>query len=162
VLWLRRRGSPYENSIVTEPPRFHLVDIVASDYEATLAFYRRLGADVEDGLPGEIRHAHIHYDGVEIHVDNEHLAGLYNSSWRAGEQTRVVLGWLVATRDDVDATYADITDAGYDGVQCPYDTFWGARYAVVADPDGHHVGIMSPSDEARRSWPPTPAPASGD
>jgi hypothetical protein len=43
------------------------------DYDATPAFYRRLGAEVEDRLPGEIRHAHIHYDGVDVHIDNEHL-----------------------------------------------------------------------------------------
>ena len=145
---------------MSDPPRFNLVDIVASDYEATLAFYQRLGADVEDGPPGDIRHAHIHYEGVDIHLDNEHLAALYNSSWRSGQQTRVVLGWVVATREDVDATYADMTAGGYPGVQCPYDTFWGARYAIVADPDGHHVGIMSPSDDARKYWPPTPPPTS--
>ena len=53
-------------------------------------------------------------------------------------------------------------EAGYDTVQCPYDTFWGARYAILADPDGLHVGIMSPSDEARKYWPPTSAPPSAD
>jgi uncharacterized glyoxalase superfamily protein PhnB len=145
---------------VTERPRFNLVDIVARDYDATLDFYRKLGADVDDGAPGEIRHTHIHYDGVDVHIDNEHLAGLYNSSWRAGEQTRVVLGWLVPTREDVDATYSDMMSAGHPAVQRPYDTFWGARYAIVADPDGQHVGIMSPSDESRKHWPPVPAPAS--
>ena len=153
---------PCDNPPVTERPRFNLVDIVAHDYDATLTFYRRLGAEVEDGPRGEIRHAHIHYDGVEVHIDNEHLAGLYNSAWRAGEQTRVVLGWQVPTRDDVDATYADMKGAGYDTVQCPYDTFWGARYAIVADPDVLPVGIMSPSDEEQKYWPPTPAPRSAD
>ena len=145
---------------MTDRPLFNLVDIVAHDYEATLAFYRRLGADVEDGPPGDIRHAHIHFDGIEIHLDNEHLAGLYNSSWRSGGQPRVLLGWQVATRGDVDAAFADMTAAGYAGVQIPYDTFWGARYAIVADPDGIHVGLMSPSDEAQKYWPPTPAPTS--
>ena len=143
---------------MSDQPRFNLVDIVAHDFEATVAFYRRLGAGVEDGPPGDIRHAHIHFDGVEIHIDNEHLAGLYNSSWRSGEQTRVVLGWQVATREEVDTTYDDMTAAGHAGVQPPYDTFWGARYAIVADPDGHHVGIMSPPDDTRKYWPPTPAP----
>ena len=147
---------------MTDAPRFNLVDIVARDYDATLAFYRRLGANVDDGVPGEIRHAHIHYDDVEIHIDNEHLAGLYNSSWRSGEQTRVVLGWQVATRDDVDTIYADMNHAGYTTVQCPYDTFWGARYAILRDPDGHHVGIMSPPDDSRKYWPPNPAPTSPD
>jgi uncharacterized glyoxalase superfamily protein PhnB len=29
------------------------------------------------------------------------------------------------------------------------DTFWGARYAVIEDPDGNHVGLMSPIDPER-------------
>jgi uncharacterized glyoxalase superfamily protein PhnB len=32
--------------------------------------------------------------------------------------------------------------------------FWGARYAIVEDPDGNHVGVMSPSDPDRRRAPP--------
>ena len=40
--------------------------------------------------------------------------------------------------------------------QEPYDAFWGARYAVVSDPDGNAVGIMSPVDDAFRSEPPSP------
>lgn len=75
------------------------------------------------------------------------------------ERSRVVLGWQVASRNAVDATYDEMTTAGYAGVQVPYDAFWGARYAIVADPDGNHVGIMSPSDESRKYWPPTPTPA---
>lgn len=27
----------------------------------------------------------------------------------------------------------------------------GARYAIVEDPDGNYVGVMSPSDPARRA-----------
>jgi hypothetical protein len=32
----------------------------------------------------------------------------------------------------------------------------GARYAVVTDPDGNAVGLMSPIDSARKTMPPTP------
>ncbi len=41
--------------------------------------------------------------------------------------------------------------------QDPYDAFWGARYAVVSDPDGNGVGIMSPPDPAMRTAPPEPS-----
>ena len=30
-----------------------------------------------------------------------------------------------------------------------YDAFWGARYAIVEDPDGHTVGLMGPIDRTR-------------
>jgi hypothetical protein len=52
----------------------------------------------------------------------------------------------------------DGPDLAYQGRQPPYDTFWGARYAVLADPDGNDVGIMSPVDESRRFWPPKESP----
>ena len=54
--------------------------------------------------------------------------------------------------------HAELIAAGYEGRQLPYDTFWGARYAVVADPDGHDVGIMSPLDDRHRSWRPKQSP----
>jgi uncharacterized glyoxalase superfamily protein PhnB len=147
---------------VNQSPRFNLVDIVAHDFDASVAFYRHLGADIDEGLPGDIRHAEFEYDGVQIHIDNEHLAGLYNASWRSGEQPRVVLGFQVPTREAVDATYDGIISAGYRAVQCPYDAFWGARYAIVADPDSQHVGIMSPIDETMKHWPPRPSPEPAD
>ncbi|WP_342782045.1 VOC family protein [Trebonia kvetii] len=40
--------------------------------------------------------------------------------------------------------YADLVATGYRGQQPPYDAFWGARYAVIEDPDGNAAGIMSP------------------
>ena len=58
----------------------------------------------------------------------------------------------------VDDTYTDITSAGYSGRQQPYDAFWGARYAIVEDPDGNPVGLLSPIDAARKPWPPAPPP----
>ena len=62
----------------------------------------------------------------------------------------------MATREDVDDLYAELTSAGYVGQQAPYDAFWGARYAIVEDPSGNSVGLMSPIDEARRAAPPSP------
>jgi uncharacterized glyoxalase superfamily protein PhnB len=47
-----------------------------------------------------------------------------------------------------------VTGAGYGSQQPPYDAFWGSRYAIVEDPDGNAVGLMSPVDPTRRSTPP--------
>jgi catechol 2,3-dioxygenase-like lactoylglutathione lyase family enzyme len=139
------------------------LNLVARDYDATLAFYRRLGLDIpERRAPGfDHRHAEVTLaNGFVLEFDDEGLASLYNAGWRRpGGGSRALIGFSVATREDVDARYADLVAAGYEGRQPPYDTFWGARYAVVADPDGNDVGIMSPLDDARRSWPPVPSPA---
>jgi uncharacterized glyoxalase superfamily protein PhnB len=44
----------------------------------------------------------------------------------------------------VDATYADLVGAGYEGHLEPWDAFWGQRYAAVNDPDGHTVDLFAP------------------
>ena len=73
--------------------------------------------------------------------------------------TRVVLGFAVASREAVDEIYTDLTGAGHAARQPPYDALWGARYAIVEDPDGNNVGLMSPIEDSRKSWPPQPPPA---
>ena len=143
-------------------PVLHQLNLVARDFDATLAFYRRLGVDVPDGpaTPDGIRHAEVAFpSGLVLEFDNHTLARTYNAAWRRPEGgSRALIGFSLPTREAVDALYADLTASGYEGRQPPYDTFWGARYAVVADPDGTDVGLMSPLDPARRTWPPKDSP----
>ena len=149
--------------MATVRPVLNQLNLVARDFNATLAFYRCLGVDVPDGSssPEGVRHAEVTLaNGFVLEFDNETLAGLYNAAWRKpGGTSRALLGFSVPTREEVDRLYEELTTAGYKGRQPPYDTFWGARYAVLADPDGNDVGLMSPLDESRRSWPPKNSPA---
>jgi lactoylglutathione lyase len=43
--------------------------------------------------------------------------------------------------DDVDAAYAELVDAGAEGVTRPTDRPWGQRTAYLRDPDGHLVEL---------------------
>jgi uncharacterized glyoxalase superfamily protein PhnB len=143
-------------------PVLNQLNIVARDFDATIAFYRRLGVDVPDmpASPDGIRHSEVTLaNGFVLEFDNLTLARVYNAAWRKTDSSRALIGFSVPTRDAVDVLFAELTAAGYEGRQPPYDTFWGARYAVIADPDGNDVGIMSPLDNARRSWPPKQSPA---
>ncbi len=65
-----------------------------------------------------------------------------------------MIGFRLPTRDAVDETYADLIAHEHQGLQPPYDVFWGSRYAIVEDPDGNPVGLMSPADGDHRSAPP--------
>jgi catechol 2,3-dioxygenase-like lactoylglutathione lyase family enzyme len=145
-----------------ERPVLNQLNLVARDFDASLAFYRRLGLDLDVRARPDFRHRHAEIvlaNGFVLELDDEPLARLYNAGWRrAGGGSRALIGFSVPTREAVDRRYAELLAAGYAGRQRPYDTFWGARYAVVADPDGNEVGLMSPLDERRRSWPPVPSP----
>ena len=81
-------------------------------------------------------------------MDSSEFARHWNRGWRGGMG---VLGFKADSRERVDEIYADLTAARYRGQQPPYDAFFGARYAVVEDPDGNAIGIMSPADPDRRS-----------
>ena len=135
------------------------INIVVSDMDAALDFYRRLGIEIQETLPEwQAHHRSADMDaGVALDLDSAAFAPHWNAGWPAS-QPGVVVGFRVATREDVDGLFEELTEAGYVGQQAPYDAFWGARYAIVEDPSGNAVGLMSPLDPARRSAPP-PAPA---
>ncbi len=139
----------------------HLIDLVTADMDATVAFYRALGITIPETAIWKTESGRHHVDltmpgGMTIHFDSPALAKVYNKGYRkpTGTGSRVVIGFRVATRDDVDRTHRKLTELGHKSPQPPYDAFWGARYAIVEDPDGNHVGIMSPLDPARRGGPP--------
>lgn len=136
--------------------RLDQVNIVVRDMEAMSAFYERLGVPIQSGLPQWAPHHRNTgtVDGIDIDLDSDQFAAVWNVGWPGGGG--VVLGFRVDSREEVDRRYEDLTAAGYTGQQRPYDAFWGARFAVVADPDGNAVALMSPPDEALRTPPPLP------
>lgn len=143
-------------------PAFSTISIVARDPAASIAFYRLLGLDLEDhsGDEGDITHITVRgTKPADLDIDSQNLAEIYNAGARTGRSRGVVIGFSVGSRQEVDDLYAMLTAAGHEGLQPPWDAFWGARYAVVADPDGNDVGIMSPMDDTMRAWPPTPSPS---
>lgn len=134
--------------------RLDQVNVVVRDMEAMSAFYERLGVPIQSGLPQWAPHHRNTgtVDGIDIDLDSDQFAAVWNVGWPGGGG--VVLGFRVDSREEVDRRYEDLTAAGYTGQQPPYDAFWG--YAVVADPDGNAVALMSPLDEALRTPPPPP------
>ena len=133
------------------------LNIVVRDLDAAAEFYGRLGIEIPDTLPEWQAH---HREGdlgrdVSLGLDSTAFAPQWNAGWPTS-QPGVVVGFRVATREDVDALYAELTGAGYVGQQPPYDAFWGARYAIIEDPSGNAVGLMSPADPTRRTQPPAP------
>ncbi|MCU1373453.1 MAG: glyoxalase [Actinomycetia bacterium] len=131
---------------------FQQVNIVVSDLDASAAFYRLLGleldAPAEDWPPGTgARHA----GSDRVDLDNVPMARLWGDDGLAAGET--VLGFSATTPEDVDRLYAELIAAGHKGRRQPHDAFFGARYAIVEDPDGHPIGLMGPRHPERSFTP---------
>jgi uncharacterized glyoxalase superfamily protein PhnB len=127
------------------------VDIITADVNASAEFYRRLGIDIPEVWEAEGAAHHVDVRASGIDIDSRSLTRGYNPRWP--DASGVVLMFDVPTREAVDEKFAELTGAGYAAHLDPFDAFWGARYAIVDDPDGNHVGIMSPQDREHSSAP---------
>jgi catechol 2,3-dioxygenase-like lactoylglutathione lyase family enzyme len=141
------------------PPRLDQVSLVVPDVEACRAFYTQLGINFGDERDPvwAAHHVSSEPDGhtpLDVDLDSTTFAQKWNEGWRGG--AGVVLGFKVDSREAVDELVARLEAGGAAVQQRPWDAFWGVRYAVVSDPAGNAVGIMSPVDPERRSEAPDP------
>ena len=144
-------------------PRLDQINLVSGNLDASIAFYRRLGVEFPEERVWRTSSGVHHVSAsetegpaIDFDLDSTAFARLWNSGWQGRQDLRgrVVVGFRLPSRAAVDAAYAELTGAGHFGLQAPYDAFWGSRYAIVEDPDGVAVGLMSPPSAALRSPPP--------
>jgi uncharacterized glyoxalase superfamily protein PhnB len=141
-------------------PVLSQLNIVGADLRRTADFYGHLGIDLlapcltAAGEPFHMNHTTD--SGMLVEADTPQFARMWNEAWADNSDLsgRVVIGFKVEDRAEVDQVYETIRAAGYEAIRPPFDAFWGARYAIVQDPDGIAVGIMSPVDDQHRSAPP--------
>jgi uncharacterized glyoxalase superfamily protein PhnB len=142
------------------PPDLHMLNVIVHDMAASLDFYRRLGILVPPRSDAAEAHVQLKMPGgFSLELDTAESVRLWHAGWRADPASaRVVMNFVLPSRQVVNDRYAKLTEAGYRGRQTPFDAFWGSRYAIVADADGNDVGLMSRVEKSRRTWPPQPSP----
>jgi len=137
---------------------FSHLNLIVRDMNATVAFYQRLGLTIQTSPDG----AHSSADlpgGMQIEWDTAEFAAIWDSSSRGPVAGGSVICFAVSARTEVDDLYARLIAAGYRGHQRPYDACWGSRFAIIDDPDGMAVGLMSPQEDEHKYWPPRQAPS---
>jgi uncharacterized glyoxalase superfamily protein PhnB len=123
-----------------------LLELVVADMAATLGFYRRVGLDIPPDADQE-PHVDVKLSGgLRLAFDTEDTIRSFDPQWSRppGGGHRAALAFACESPAAVDAAYADLTGAGYEGHLAPWDAFWGMRYAVVHDPDGTPVDLFAP------------------
>ncbi|MGW0791167.1 VOC family protein [Streptomyces sp. NPDC002911] len=125
-------------------PRLDAISVTTADLAASLTFYRRLGLEIPAGAESS-PHVEVPLPGGRrLLWDTEDVVRSFDPGWtgsRGGE--RLGLAFLCDSPAEVDAVYADLTTAGYEGHLEPWDAVWGQRYAVVLDPDGCAVSLFA-------------------
>ena len=145
---------------MSERPVFDQINLVVRDMAAMVEFYERLGVSFRPTIEPWTRH-HRSFaessvtDGFDFDLDSQPFAAVWDEGI-APDHVGPVFGFKLPTPEAVDRLYEELTAAGYAGQKPPTDEFMGARYAVVADPDGNPVGLMGPIDRSRARMPPSP------
>jgi uncharacterized glyoxalase superfamily protein PhnB len=139
------------------------INIVVREMQRSLAFYRLLGVSFASGSDPRWaewvpHHANgVASNGVRVELDSIAFAKQWNPGLDEAKLGSAVIPMFhVASREEVDVVHERVIAAGHRSHMAPEDAFWGARYAIVEDPDGGSVGIMSAIDESKRRPPPPP------
>lgn len=124
--------------------KFDMLGIVTADMDRSRLFYALLGWDFpspSDGGP----YTEITLDsGLRISLNHMEMVRGMEPDWTPATGHRMGIAFLCDTPADVDALYALIVEAGFEGHRAPWDAFWGQRYAQVLDPDGNIVDLFCP------------------
>ena len=125
-------------------PRLDLIGIVTSDMARSLAFYRLLGFTFDEGAEAAPHVEVTLPSGMRLAWDTVDTIRSFDAGWSAPSGgAPIALAFECDSPDGVDATFAQLTDAGHDGHLAPWDAVWGQRYAVVHDPDGNTVDLFA-------------------
>ena len=125
-------------------PTFNGIGIIVADMGRSLAFYRRLGLDIPAAADSE-PHVNVALSGgVNLMIDTIDTIKSFDAEWTPPQGGNAFgLAFECADPAEVDRVFGELTGAGYASHMEPWDAFWGQRYAVVVDPDGHHIDLFA-------------------
>jgi uncharacterized glyoxalase superfamily protein PhnB len=128
-------------------PELNAIGIVASDMAASIRYYRLLGLDVPD-TPEEGHVEATMAGGLRLMLDSEEVVKSFLPEWSRETGNQLSLAFECESPAEVDAVYARMTGAGFEGEKEPWDAFWGQRYALLRDPDGVEVNLYASLESA--------------
>ena len=123
-------------------PRFTMVVLLVDDLQRSVAFYRRLGVE----FPPDVETR----KDVNVDLGGGHRLVITTTFVRNDRDrvppsggARTMLEFFVDDPAAVDATYAELIDAGYHGRRAPFRTDFDAYMCLVDDPDGNTVLVTA-------------------
>ena len=114
-----------------------------------IAFYQKaFGAKENQRMPAQdgkrVMHAELSINGGTLMLSDEFAEHGGPSAPSAAKPAPVAIALQYAKPADVDATFSRAVEAGCRSTMEPSDTFWDARFAMLADPFGHRWMLNAP------------------
>jgi predicted lactoylglutathione lyase len=123
------------------------VNLIVADLERAEEFWALLGYQ---SSPRHPKAAVLSFpNGMYVVLHEPDFARLWDPAYSGPAPGSTVIDVNVASREDVDDVHARVVAAGFSSSVEPWNTFFGARYAIVCDADGHRIGLKSPQDPSR-------------
>ena len=88
-------------------------------------------------------------NGMKLVVHEPDFARLWDPAYVGPAAGSTVVNINVASRAEVNGLHDRVVAAGFSSSVEPWNTFFGARYAIVCDAEGHRIGLKSPQDPSR-------------
>jgi len=124
-------------------PTFNAIGHATADMAVTLAFYRKLGLDIPAEADQQPHAEAVLSGGVRLMWDTYETIKSFDPNFTPPRDPGGSLAFECADPAEVDAVFAEMVKAGYDGHMEPWDAEWGQRYAVLRDPDGTGVDLYA-------------------
>jgi predicted lactoylglutathione lyase len=123
------------------------VNLIVTDLDRAKAFWSAVGFA---STPRHTNAAVITFEsGMNLVLHEPEFARLWDPAYDGPSAGSTVVDINLPSRDAVDDAHARVLAAGFASSVEPWDTFFGARYAIVRDADGHRIGLKSPQDPSR-------------
>jgi len=117
----------------------YMVGVIVEDMPHAVEFYRRLGVAVPDGAETQ-EHVEVSMGGLTFFLSTEDA----NARWDpartpASGGYRIVLEFMLDSREALDTKYDELRGFGYVEHCAPYDVTPELRFAMIDDPDGNTI-----------------------
>lgn len=123
------------------------VNLIVTDLERAKEFWALLGWQ---SVPRHTNAAVITFpSGMSLVLHEPPFARRWDPAHDGPAAGSTVIDLNLPSRQSVDEAHARLVSAGYASSVEPWDTFFGSRYSIICDQDGHRIGLKSPQDPSR-------------
>ncbi len=121
--------------------KLDMIGIITKDMAKAIQFYETLGFAVSSEASDD--YVELKHEGIRLSLNSVNmLSSIYGYEPKTVGD-KIELAFLCDTVKDVDALYDKMTTSGYVGFKAPWDAFWGQRYAIIKDTDGHLLSLFA-------------------